>query len=291
MMHTVVKHGSHDQKSHGRGGGGAREVSAKDGESAWAAVLTDEARAIDNRQKAHPDRYDERGKLKDGEIETRVVRGDGPPRVRDYETTGLSWREVEQVEGSLGMGLTGDFKARVPVGEARPPQHVYRVMSTEEFDQARSNGYIKSDERMNVASGEGTVTSLRSTGDFYAPVDGSDYRVVRIKYDDADGWRTDAVDSYIKTQERVPFDRVDVYSSPIANPRVSKHGSHNQASHNPHKGAASDLPEGWSERSRDAVRERQMSRFSQHYEDPSRVQEIADRVTDRTREFDGLMEH
>lgn len=68
---------------------------------------------------------------------------------------------------------------------------------------------------------------------------------------------------------------------------VVKHGSHNQASHNPHKGAAGDLPEGWSERSRDAVRERQMSRFSQHYEDPSRVQEIADRVTDRTREFDG----
>ena len=68
---------------------------------------------------------------------------------------------------------------------------------------------------------------------------------------------------------------------------VVKHGSHNQASHNPHKGGTSDLPEGWSERSRDAVRERQMSRFSQHYDDPSRVQEIADRVTDRTREFDG----
>jgi hypothetical protein len=68
---------------------------------------------------------------------------------------------------------------------------------------------------------------------------------------------------------------------------VVKHGSHNQASHNPHKGGASDLPEGWSERSREAVRERQMSRFSQHYEDPNRVQEIADRVTDRTREFDG----
>jgi hypothetical protein len=249
-MDTVVKHGSHDQKTHGRGGG-AREVSAKDGESAWDAVLTDEARAIDNRKKAHPERYDERGKLKDGEIETRVVRGDGPPRVRDYETNesaGLSWREAEQVEGAIGLGATGDFTVRVPVSEARPPQHVYRVMSTEEFDQARSNGYIKSDERMNLGSDEGTVTSLRSTGEFYAPVDGSDYRVVRIKYDDADGWRTDT-DSYIKTQERVPFDRVDVYSSPIANPRVSKHGSHNQASHNPHKGGAKDLPEGWSKQS------------------------------------------
>lgn len=229
VMQAVVKHGSHDQKSHGRGGG-AREVAAKDVDSAWDAVLSDEARTINDPKKAHPEKYDSRGKLKDGEVETRRVRGEGPPRVRDYETNesvGLSWSEAAKVEGALGLGETGDFTMRVPTGPARPPQHVYRVMSTAEFDQARERGYIKSDERMNLAAGEGTVTSLRSTGDFYAPVDGSSYRVVRIKYDDADGWRTDT-DGYIKTQDRVPFDRVDLYSSPLDNPRVTKGSSQGQ---------------------------------------------------------------
>lgn len=255
-LRPVLKHGSHDQSTHGRRGGGAREVNAKDVDSAWDAVLSDEARTIDNPKKAHPEKYDSRGKLKDGEVETRRVQGEGPPRVRDYETNesaGLSWSEAAKVEGALGLSQTGDFTMRVPIGPERPPQHVYRVMSTEEFDQARQRGYIKSDERMNLASGEGTVTSLRSTGDFYAPVDGSDYRVVRIKYDDADGWRTDTIDSYIKTQERVPFDRVDLYSSPLTNPRVVKHGSHDQSTHNPHKGGASDLPEGWSQKSREEL--------------------------------------
>ncbi len=201
------------------------EVFAQDIDSAWAAILTDEARSLEDRKAAHPERYNPSGKpgygLKDGEIETRVVRQDGPPRIRDYQnhtSAGLTtMSEALEVEGALGMGATGYGRPLVPVGDARPPQHVYRVMSVGEFEAARERGYIKSDERMNLAEGEGTVASLFSTGAFYAPVDGSDYRVVRIRYQDSDGWERDPVDSYIKTQKRVPFDRVDLFSSPIAN--------------------------------------------------------------------------
>jgi hypothetical protein len=246
----VAKHGSHDQQSHGRGG--AREVKVTDADSAWSAVMTDEARAIDDRKAAFPERYNPSGQpgygLKDGAVETRVITREGPPRVQDFEThtsAGLTMTEAHEVDGVIGMGASGYGKPLVPVGDARPPQHVYRVMSTAEFDQARERGYIKSDERMNLGPGEGTVTSLRSTGSFYAPTDGSDYRVVRIKYDDSDGWRTDS-DSYIKTDQRVPFDRVDLFTSPVSQSTVAKHGSHDQSSHNPHKGGASDLPEGWS---------------------------------------------
>ena len=241
----VSKHkgGGHDQKSHGAWAKGskAREVSVSDIGEAWDAVLTDEARSIDDPQMAHPERYNPRGQmnygLKDGEIETVRVRGEGPPRIRDYEThtsAGLTRQEAFQVEGFGGARTGTPMRPLVPAGPERPPKHLYRVMSTGEFDQARSRGYIKSDERMNLAPGEGTVTSLRTTGSFYAPVDGSDYRVVRIKYDDSDGWRTDT-DSYIKTDKRVPFERVDLYSSALSqsNNSVEKHerGKHDQSSH------------------------------------------------------------
>lgn len=295
-VRPVLKHGSHNQKDHGnRAGGSAREVAASDNKSAWEAVLTDEARAIDDRKAAHPERYNPSGTpdfgLKDGATEVRVVAGDGPPRVRDYETStsaGMTMSEATQVEGFLGLGVSGYGRPLVPVGEARPPQHVYRVMSVAEFDQAQSRGYIKSDERMNLASGEGTVTSLRSTGSFYAPVDGSDYRIVRIKYDDADGWRTDS-DGYIKTDERVPFDRVDVYSSPITNPSVAKHGSHNQKDHG-RRGAGSDLPDGWSKRSdEDRITERMATARSDWGKNTSeeRLREIATNSVRGTSEFSG----
>ena len=245
----VFKHGSHNQKDHAGRSGGAREVQVSDVDSAWDAVLTSEARALDDRQKAHPERYNPSGQrdygLKDGATETRIVKQEGPPRIRDYETNtsaGLTMTEAMNVEGSLGAAASGYGKPLVPVAESRPPQHVYRVMSTQEFDAARERGYIRSDERMNLASGEGTVTSLRSTGSFYAPVDGSDYRVVRIKYADEDGWRTDLTDGYIKTQDRVPFDRVDVFTSPISQV-VTKHGSHDQSSHGRRGGGVSPASE------------------------------------------------
>lgn len=251
---TKHQRGKHDQKTHGAWakGGSAREVEVSDNESAWQAVLTDEARALGDRVEAHPERYNPWGQrdygLKDGQIETRVVRQDGAPRLRDYETStsaGLTMTEASDVDGSLGMAVSGYGKPLVPVGSSRPPQHVYRVMSTGEFEAARERGYIQSDETMNLAPGEGTVTSLRSTGSFYAPVDGSDYRVVRIRYADEDGWQTDLTDGYIKTQDRVPFERVDLYTSPVDQSlRKHQRGKHDQASHGSWaKGRVDDIRE------------------------------------------------
>jgi hypothetical protein len=69
---------------------------------------------------------------------------------------------------------------------------------------------------------------------------------------------------------------------------VVKHGSHNQASHNPHKGGTSDLPEGWAQRSRDDIRADYLARFSGQYpNDPQRAGDLADDFTDRTTEYTG----
>jgi hypothetical protein len=51
---------------------------------------------------------------------------------------------------------------------------------------------------------------LRPTGGFYAPSSG-DGVVVRVRYDDADGWMTNPDDGYIKTEQQIPFDRVDSF--------------------------------------------------------------------------------
>ncbi len=253
-LRPVLKHlkGQHDQQTHGTGGSGFREVEAENNDQAWAAVLTDEARMLGDRWQAAPERYNPRGTpgygLKDGQTETRVVRQEGPPRVRDYQTSssaGLSIMEAIEVDGSLTMAESGYGKPLLPVGAARPPKHVYRVMSEGEWQQAKQRGYIKTDERMNLSSDEGTVTSLRSTGAFYAPPDGSDYRVVRIKYADEDGWRTDPIDGYIKTDSRIPFDRVDMATTSISQASVTKHlkGQHDQQTH----GTGGGTPQGWQE--------------------------------------------
>ena len=234
----VMKHEQHDQSTHGNWATGTINA-------AWDSVLTDEAKVLagkSEREALYPERYTPgRGSvinLKSGEIETRIVDLNPnkelavgtPPRVQDYQPfadAGLTQNESWDVPGAVEM-----MESRlVPVGPPRPPQHVYRVMSVGEFEQAKNRGYIKSDERMNLGSDEGTVTSLRSTGSFYQPVDGSDYRVVRIKYDDADGWLRDR-DGYIKTSEAVPFEQVDSVSPVVAGSgNLKKHGQHDQKTH------------------------------------------------------------
>jgi GNAT superfamily N-acetyltransferase len=69
---------------------------------------------------------------------------------------------------------------------------------------------------------------------------------------------------------------------------VVKHGSHDQSSHNPHKGRTSDLPEGWSQRSRDDIRADYVARFSGQYpNDPQRAADLAEDFADRTTEYNG----
>ena len=227
----------HDQKTHGRWSFSGKEVQVSDASEAWQELLSAESRELSDPEGTYPEKYNPRGTadwgLKDGETTLRLVRDQETPRVRRYETNdsaGLTSEESKGVDGTV-MFAYGPGKNLVPTGTERPPKHVYRVMSVDEFDSAQSRGYIKSDERMNVAEGEGTVASLSSTGNFYAPVDGSDYRVVRINYSDEDSWKIDPDDSYLKTDSRIPFDRVDLFSSPVGS--VMKHlgSKHDQKTH------------------------------------------------------------
>ncbi len=68
------------------------------------------------------------------------------------------------------------------------------------------------------------MTSLRSTGSFYEPGTSSgnaDYRIARLEYRDEDGWKLDD-DEYVKTQERIPFSRVQAVTSVLPNTRNEK---------------------------------------------------------------------
>lgn len=200
---------------------------------AWDQILTSQAKELADPQAAHPDRYEpNKGygyHLKDGETETRIAfhpeDGTQPPRVFDVTPApkGMNVDEALATGRLVRTGSLLDPLLTVP-GSERRPESVYRVMATGEYDQAKERGYIKTDERMNLGADEGTVTSLRSTGSFYVPTprDGaSDYRIARIDYRDEDGWRLDT-DEYVKTDKRVPFDRISAVTEPLPNPRADE---------------------------------------------------------------------
>ena len=247
-MDTVVKHGSHNQKDHGRGKGGGtlrNQDEPMDPETAWVHSTTwyhgtsrPDLVTLDASQA--PSRYSNMGSSYSLMAHNFAT--------NDRELAAQYARDA--VDMDMKNGITG---ARAVVYEVKP--------TSDYFDpdpHSGPGGWNDGPEDMSVA---------------FDIVDGGGS--VSIRFHD----EMDIVGAFdADTGEPITVQKMA---------EMVKHGSHNQASHNPHKGGAKDLPEGWSERSREAVRERQMSRFSQHYEDPSRVQEIADRVTDRTREFDG----
>jgi hypothetical protein len=111
------------------------------------------------------------------------------------------------------------FNEDVP-GSVRPPQHLFRSISEEEYRLARRRGYFQSDGRMNLVNTEGTVAAF-SDPSFYLPGKLASSkpgvhrgRIIRIRYRDADGWIYDS-DGYVKTNKRIPFEQID------AAPRVN----------------------------------------------------------------------
>ncbi|MGV8972202.1 MAG: GNAT family N-acetyltransferase [Rhodoglobus sp.] len=199
----------------------------------------------------HPERYIDRRVnnlnpgassgplLRQGAIETRLDATPGkPPTLYDVTpfTPDQNWDSVpkDQIEpGSMGDGdgggpprAGGSSKPlrRIP-GSERPLPAVFRIVDEAEYQQALKRGYFQSDERMNLGD-EGTVASTRSTGTFYAPwgsrsgpQDGQ-ARIVRLRMDPADGWLTDA-DSYVKTHERIPVDRIEKVTPPFTKAEAS----------------------------------------------------------------------
>lgn len=127
---------------------------------------------------------------------TMVVNEVGkPPRVQD--TTYNRFGNEEPVPGTV-----------------RPPKYLFRAVSEEEYQGALKNGYLQSDGRMNLIATEGTVAAFRDPTYYLpgklasSPMGEHLGRVLRIQYHDEDGWLLDT-DGYVKTPERVPFDRVD----------------------------------------------------------------------------------
>jgi hypothetical protein len=138
-----------------------------------------------------------------------AVSADGKPRLQVVTRS----ESAMPADPSTVVPFSPDARLRplVKTGEEIAPTHVYRVMSRQEFELARERGYIQSAGDRNLVSGEGTVFSLRPTGEFYAPASG-DGVVVRVRYDDADGWFVGPEGpSYVKTESQIPFDRVDAF--------------------------------------------------------------------------------
>jgi 2'-5' RNA ligase len=97
-------------------------------------------------------------------------------------------------------------------GTVRPPTHLYRAVSEEDYQQALARGFLQSDQRMNLAD-EGTVAAFTDPT-FYLPgklasnKDGVyPARLLKIAYRDEDGWKLDT-DGYVKTPLPIPMSQI-----------------------------------------------------------------------------------
>lgn len=95
-----------------------------------------------------------------------------------------------------------------------PVTHVFRGVSTDEWKQAQERGYLKSDQRGTLADWEGTNAAVdpRSAVS-YLPYGGSGH-VLKIRVHPEDKWFTRHEDSYARTREKIPLDRIE-HVSPL----------------------------------------------------------------------------
>jgi hypothetical protein len=126
------------------------------------------------------------------------------------EKPGLNWNVHD----------TGSFME--PVVRQEPVTHVFRGMSTDEFDQAQTRGFIQSDERGVISPGwEGTNAGLNpATANSYLPRQGPG-RIVKIAVHPEDQWFSTDVDDYARTRAAVPFSRVEAFTSVMSKDRPS----------------------------------------------------------------------
>ena len=96
-----------------------------------------------------------------------------------------------------------------------PIQHVYRGMHTDEWEQAKKQGHIKSDQRGTIADWEGTNAATDpQTAVSYLPSRATGV-IAKIRVHPDDGWFTRRVDQYVRTRNKIPLDRVEAVSPPI----------------------------------------------------------------------------
>ncbi len=155
---------------------------------------------LDARQERHP----KSGfNIKVG-LERRLAR---PPEGQDEAPAHFNVTDHGPVEGSL---------ARWPkhVG-TEPIQHVYRGMHTDEWDEAKKRGHIQSDQRGTIADWEGTNAAVDPhTAVSYLPSRGTGV-IAKIRVHPDDKWFSSSADSYVRTRNKIPLDRVEAVSPPI----------------------------------------------------------------------------
>jgi hypothetical protein len=109
-----------------------------------------------------------------------------------------------------------DFGNFVPIpGTEKPIEYVYRAVSEDEWQGILKNGYMKSDGRANLTGDEGTVAKAGDPSWYLHRGDDTEGRIIRIKVASGDGWKRNPHDSYLKTGNQVPSDRIDMVSPPI----------------------------------------------------------------------------
>ena len=109
----------------------------------------------------------------------------------------------------------GDPFSREVVSEA-PPTHLFRGMSEDEFQKSKAQGFIKSDGRGAIMpEWEGTNAGHSAgTAHSYLPSSGPG-RIVKIRVNEDDRWFGSNVDSYARTRQQIPWDRIEAHTSPI----------------------------------------------------------------------------
>ena|SRR5215831_12807502 len=142
--------------------------------------------------------------------ETRLQPGSSPPMLDVLEHGHFPGRGP--VVRGLGMGPK-------KVGE-RAVKHVYRGVSEADYQGIMERGHMQSDQRGNVCSTEGTCATDDPRGAMVYGRDVRNYRVLKIRVHPEDEWKVDPRDSYIKTQQPIPIDRI----VRVTSPQVSERG-------------------------------------------------------------------
>lgn len=109
-----------------------------------------------------------------------------------------------------------------PAPTSEPVSHVYRGMGEGEFQEAKTRGFILSDERGVIEPGrEGTNASPdMGTAHTYLPQKGAG-RIVKIAVHPDDQWFTSNTDDYARTRAPIPFDRVVAHTSSFDKSKAS----------------------------------------------------------------------
>lgn len=112
--------------------------------------------------------------------------------------------------------IPGAREQPVQTESGAPPTHLFRGMSEDEFQEAQSRGFIRSDERGVLTEGwEGTNAGTSpGTARYYLPHD-KPGRIVKIAHHPDDEWFATNTDTYARTRAKIPWERVVAHTESI----------------------------------------------------------------------------